>query len=255
MKVRALITRPATKGEQLVSKIKAAQGFALSCPFIDITAGREYDKVGELMAKLHPNDYIIAISDNAVNYASASLSQAAAHWPQGINYIAVGPTTAQCWHKYGVADALVPENHDSEGVLKLLANTAVADKNIIILRGNGGRETMAKNLRVRAANVYYCEVYQRSVPYYEYDLLINNWQHLAINSVIITSGEILGNLMQSIPSAALSWITNLHFIVPSQRIADIANAFGINHVIIADGASNNSLFNAVKQLDMQIGIS
>jgi len=255
MKIRALITRPRAKGEQLVRLIEAANGAALCCPFIEISAGGQFDKVSSLLEKLQPDDYIIAISDNAVNYANTSLINANKAWPQQVNYIAVGPTTAKCWHKYGINHAKIPRTHDSEGVLALLTNTQVEHKNIVILRGNGGRETMAEDLTKRTANVTYCEVYQRTAPYYEPEQLVNKWQQFAINSVIITSGEILGNLIKTIPYTALPWILNLHFIVPSQRIAALANELGIEHVTIASGASNNSLFNAVKQLDMQIGIS
>jgi len=255
MKIRALITRPQTKGEQLVRQIEAANGAALCCPFIDISVGHQFDQVSTLLEKLQPGDYIIAISDNAVNYAHSSLMNENKTWPQQINYIAVGATTAKCWHKYDVNNAQIPHSHDSEGVLALLANAAVEHKNIVILRGNGGRETMAEDLTQRAANVTYCEVYQRSAPHYDAERLINKWQQFAINSVIITSGEILGNLIKTIPYTALPWILNLHFIVPSQRIAALAHELGIEHVTIANGASNNSLFNAVKQLDMQIGIS
>ncbi|PKH07642.1 uroporphyrinogen-III synthase [Moritella sp. Urea-trap-13] len=255
MKIRALITRPHEKGEQLARQIEAANGAALCCPFIDISAGQQFDKVSPLLENLQSDDYIIAISDNAVNYANASLILDNKAWPQQINYIAVGPTTAKSWQKYGIRHAKIPDSHDSEGVLKLFANVSLANKNIVILRGNGGRETMAEDLRRRTANVTYCEVYQRTVPDYDQEMLINKWQQFAINSVIITSGEILGNLIKTIPYTALPWILNLHFIVPSPRIAALAHELGIAHVTIASGASNNSLFNAVKQLDMQIGIS
>lgn len=255
MKIRALITRPRAKGEQLARQIEVANGAALCCPFIDISTGPQFESVSTLLDKLQSGDYIIAISDNAVNYANASLMNENKTWPQQINYIAVGPTTAKSWQKNGIQHAKTPDSHDSEGVLKLLANVSVANKNIIILRGNGGRETMAEDLIKRTANVTYCEVYQRTVPSYEPALLINKWQQFAINSVIITSGEILGNLIKTIPYTALPWILNLHFIVPSPRIAALAHELGIEHVTIARGASNNSLFNAVKQLDMQIGIS
>ncbi|MDX2320671.1 MAG: uroporphyrinogen-III synthase [Moritella sp.] len=255
MKIRALITRPRAKGEQLARQIEAADGAALCCPFIDISAGSEFNKVSSLLEKLQPDDYIIAISDNAVNYANTSLINEHRTWPQRINYIAVGPTTAKCWRLHGIKNTNVPNTHDSEGVLKLLQNASVEHKNIVILRGNGGRETMAEDLIKRSANVTYCEVYQRTAPTYDPELLINKWQQFAINSVIITSGEILGNLIKTIPYTALPWILNLHFIVPSQRIAALAHKLGIEHVTIASGASNNSLFNAVKQLDMQIGIS
>jgi len=255
MKIRALITRPRVKGEQLARQIEAANGAALCCPFIDISAGQQFDKVSSILEKLQPDDYIIAISDNAVNYANTSLINANKTWPQQINYIAVGPTTALSWQKYGINHARIPDTHDSEGVLKLLANASVEHKKIVILRGNGGRETMAEDLTQRTANVTYCEVYQRTAPSYDPDILINKWQQFAINSVIITSGEILGNLIKTIPYTALPWILNLHFIVPSQRIAALAHTLGIKHVTVASGASNNSLFNAIKQLDMQIGIS
>ena len=255
MNIRALITRPRAKGELLARQIEAAGGFALCCPLVETSTGKEYHQVVDKLAKLHRNDYIIAISDNAVNYANQSLVAQQQHWPSQCNYIAVGPTTAACWQQHGVKQIATPEQHDSEGMLTLLASTPLEQKNILILRGNGGRETLADELAKRAKNVTYCEVYQRAAPSYQYEELSNKWQQLGINSVIITSAEILTSLMRSLPSQALIWIRPLHFIVPSQRIAAIAQSWKIHNVTIADGASNNSLFNALRQLDMQIGIS
>ena len=255
MKLRSLITRPQNKGELLAAEIKAAGGQAICCPFIEVTAGGQFNLVPQYLNNLTTQDYIIAISDNAVNYSTQSLQQQNYSWPQTVNYIAVGPNTAQSWQRAGVTSAQIPLTHDSEGVLALLQDLDLTHSRIIILRGNGGRETLAEALIQRSKNVTYCEVYQRIKPNYDHNKLVDNWQQFAINSVIITSGEILTNLMHSIPSYASPWITNLYFIVPSQRIAKLAYQFGINHVTIAQGASNDAILAALEQLDMQIGIS
>lgn len=255
MKIRALITRPSSKGKQLADLLEAHSGFAVCCPFIEITQGKEFDSLPQCIHGLNPDDYLIAISDNAVNYATLSLAQHASHWPRNLNYIAVGPTTAASWYDHHIPSVLTPTIHDSEGVLALLENTDLSNKNALILRGNGGRETLFEALKKQCKNVTYCEVYQRIAPKYNITELIKKWQQFEINSVIITSGEILTNLMHSIPTDALPWITNLYFIVPSQRIVQLATEFGIHHVTVAQGASNEALFDALQQLDMQIGIS
>lgn len=255
MKLIPLITRPKHKGALLAEKITAVGGVSYCCPFVDIAIGEEFNQIPSLLTALSSKDYVIAISDNAVQYTQTSLKQNNLYWPANINYIAVGPTTAHCWQQYGVKSPLVPLTYDSEGILALLENTDLTTSKIIILRGNGGRETLADELSKRCLNVTHCEVYQRVTPSYEGIELANKWQQLAINSVIITSGEILRNLMRSIPENALAWITNLYFIVPSQRVANLAYQLGINHVTIAQGASNEALFNALEKLDMQIGIS
>jgi len=255
MKIRSLITRPHSKGQLLAAEIEAAGGQAICCPFIEVISGTQLSLAPQYLNELTAQDYVIAISDNAVNYTTQSLNQLNCSWPQTLNYIAVGPNTANSWQQAGVMSVLIPSSHDTEGVLALLNDLDLTASRIIILRGNGGRETLAEALAQRSKNVTYCEVYQRIKPNYDSNKLVDNWQQFAINSVIITSGEILTNLMQSIPSHASSWITNLYFIVPSQRIAKLAYQFGINHVTVAQGASNNAILAALEQLDMQIGIS
>jgi uroporphyrinogen-III synthase len=110
-------------------------------------------------------------------------------WPQ-MPTLAVGATTAASWQESGVQPQ-VPQDARSEGLLALPALNAVRGKRILILRGDGGREFLAEQLRGRGALVDYCECYLASLVPLDGAALCTQWRTAGVDSVIIDSGEIL----------------------------------------------------------------
>src|SRR5690606_2690658 len=110
----------------------------------------------------------IFVSQNAVNFALDWLDE---YWPQlpvGVEYFAVGETTARALQTHGLrVSALTAAETgamNSETLLSEPELREVAGEKIIIFRGCGGRGHMGEILRERGAHVSYCELYQRHLP-------------------------------------------------------------------------------------------
>ncbi|WP_296815495.1 uroporphyrinogen-III synthase [Thiobacillus sp.] len=65
----------------------------------------------------------------------------------------------------GVEDVVTPDGQDSEAVLALPQLQAVAGRQVVIVRGVGGRALMADTLRARGADVHFMECYRRTCPH------------------------------------------------------------------------------------------
>lgn len=94
----------------------------------------------------------------------------------------------------------------------------ITGQNILILRGDG-REWLAEQLQARGAIVNYCECYQRRWLPLDGDHAYMRWRTQGVDSVIISSGELLRHLLSLLPDEARPWWQQLCFIVPSQRVA------------------------------------
>lgn len=202
---------------------------------------------------------IIFVSQNAVEYGMEWIEN---YWPQmpiGIDFFAVGETTANVLREYGVSVQNLAEtaqgNMTSESLLSAPGLQTVSGDKILILRGVGGRGHLAEELRKRGASVEYCEVYKREIPVQAKTQLLQ-WVKESTGSELLVfhSGEALHNFQQLMNQIAneiqlnlQTFYGNLRVVVPSARLAtDVANA-GFAQSILAANATDEAMTTAVKQ--------
>src|SRR5690606_13169266 len=206
------------------------------------------------------------VSQNAVNFALAWLDD---YWPQlptGIEYFAVGETTARALQKYGLRVSALTATEtgamNSETLLREPELQQVAGEKIIIFRGCGGRGYMGEILRERGAHVSYCELYQRHLPesakaqfaMASDDQSQHEQQNPQVTLVALHSGEslqhyveVLAQLAKDVQASELvgretvKKLQALPVLVPGARVADLARAAGFNKVIVAENATDKSM--------------
>src|SRR5471030_2309363 len=163
-----LVTRPSPSGEQLVSRLRTLGRVAYHSPLIEFAPGRELATLPNLLSSLNPHDLVFVLSQHVVKYAEHALNQAKQHWPEAVNYYAIGRTTGLLFHRVSSLPVIYPHDGETSEVLLNLPDLQhLAGKKALILRGNGGRELLAETLRQRGVEVIYCECYQRSQIYYD----------------------------------------------------------------------------------------
>ena len=242
-----LITRPAPECDQLVAQLNQVAISAIAQPLLEVKQGKDINKLTEQIQQLQQGDYIVAISYHAVNFAANYLLSQGAEWPKNMHYIAVGDKTAAALAQACQQPVSSPTgNHDSEALLALPELTDIRHRNVLILRGNGGRELIYQALTARQAHVSYCETYQRCWLTLDAIQLVHQWQQQQIQALVVTSGEQLIYLTGLIPNEDLSWLYNCHLFVPSQRIADQASTLGYKHISTVGSATNQALFTFLK---------
>ncbi len=251
---RVLVTRPEHQAEKLAAAIRAAQGIAVLFPVLSIGAANQPHAAAAVLARLGEAegvDFLIFVSPNAVDYVLDFLP------PQGRparpTLIAIGQATAEAMEDAGLPVDLLPENgHNSESLLKIADLQDVAGKHIIIVRGEGGRTLLGDTLQQRGADVAYAEVYARSLP----DVADDRFEHLCadpgIDICIATSNEALKNLCNMAGEIGCTKLLALPIIVVSERAGELARKLGFqNDIIIANGASEQALLEAIKRWKLQ----
>jgi len=247
-KLKLLITRPEKAGRDLQQCLNS-RGYQSYCqPLFDYQGNANTEQLFAIQQPLnHP--IVIFISVAAVEFANKLIPIST--W-QTQTYIAVGNATCQALKALGI-NALVPEKHDSEGLLALAPLQNVPTKEILIIRGDGGRELIAEDLRRRGALVHYFESYRRVWRNYSLDV-IKTWHQQQINCILITSNALLEFIVNLMQHSDSYWKEQCLWIVASERIASNAKNMGVSHVINANGANTNAIISALTQAEISNGM-
>ncbi|MCH1921444.1 uroporphyrinogen-III synthase [Shewanella sp. A3A] len=238
--MKLLLTRPAGRNDAMIGSLKQREIPFMETPLLQISA----IAAPQLNQQLAAADIVIFISTNAVTCAQTSVS----HWPTTAQYYAVGQATTQALAALGITAHSTPlDNQQTEGLLSLdgLQPAAVRGKRIVIVRGVGGRETLAQQLQTFGAQLQYCEVYQRQCPPYDSQTLVKSWRDFGIDTIVITSGEALVNLINLVTKENFSWLLACHIIVPSIRVEQQANKSGFRYITNAGAANDQAVLAAL----------
>jgi len=195
-------------------------------------------------------DAVIFISANAVEYGLEALSSLD-HRHDKI--FAVGAATAKKLNDYGFkVDAFPQTKASSESLLAMPEVSELSDKDILIFRGKGGRETLREGLGKNNI-VEYIEVYERTqckiVAFHQTSLT----QFLQSDQgvITITSVENLSTLMamvEKIDVGALESIKQYPLAVLSERIKTYAQSVGFNKIEVAPQTNDEGLIQAIKSI-------
>ncbi|MCD1126008.1 uroporphyrinogen-III synthase [Jinshanibacter sp. LJY008] len=244
-----LVTRPTPAGDELVKQLIALGFNAYHTPLISFAPGDELNSLPNNLNMLRQGDLLIAASQHAVYYARDTLLKENHAWPDNIDYLAIGEKTARELEKVTNYPVARPEGREiSEQLLKLPQLQHVAGKRVLILRGNGGRPFLAEQLKKRGAEVTFCECYQRHPIPYDGEKLCHHWQQMHVNTLVITSGEMLQQLYELVPERYRNWLLSCQLLVVSERLAALASTLGWMHCQIADNADNDALLRALQQI-------
>lgn len=241
-----LVVRPAAQANQLVQMLRQLGHAPLCCPLLETRPGCDLPHLGDMLREA---DLVIAVSMHAVHFAHYFLLQTVQTWPH-IDYFAVGQASADAFAEAGI-QALCPADPRSEGLLALPALQGVSGRRVLILRGNDGRDLIARTLASRGALVHYCATYERHYPDLDGDALTRHWQAAGLDSLLITSGELLQRLLALVPGPQHPWLYDRLLVVPSPRVAEMAEGAGFTRIVIAQGASNQALVAALELRKME----
>lgn len=234
---RVVVTRPEGQAEGLLVGLRALGAHALHIPFLAIAPLQNYAALAQIAQQLLYYKACLFISANAVHMAWPTLV-GAGKWPQALVAAAVGPGTAAALKALDVQSVILPEaQFDSEGLLAhpFFAPEHCLGQRFALIRGEGGRDTLAQTLRQRGARVDEATTYQRT---------LHPGAVLAVQSLlttakpalwIVTSSESLTRLLTAMPLDLVQTLQQQTLVVPHARIAAAARALGFLRVIETQG--------------------
>ncbi len=241
---QVVIMRPAEQIESLANAIKLMGAVPLSLPTIAIepmTLSAEH--LQSATCAILQAEWIIVSSQNAVRCASSVILEALLATTAKV--VTMGQATTRALKAKGVSVFFTPSpGTDSEKLLteSFLQTQAIAGKRIVLLAGVGGRTVLADTLASRQALVAWVKVYRQEKPTLALGPLFAEWSlRQKPFCFMATSENSLGHLLESVSGAQLTWLQKQVFIVASDRIAQAAKKWEIQHIFVANGAEEAQL--------------
>lgn len=249
-----LVTRPAAQAEPFCEALEHEGARVIRFPVLEILAPSDPTNLRAVLAELDTFDIAVFISPNAVQRVM-NLALAEREWPAGTTIAAIGNRTAQELRSFGRApDIAPPRRFDSEALLAEPAMQDVSGKQVVIFRGDGGRELLGDTLHERGANVTFAEAYRRGRPEGDTGDLMYAFSRGQVDLITITSGEGLRNLYEMVGKLGRMWLRKTPLVVGSERIAEIAQELGFKSAVeTAEDPTDAAMLAAARRLAARLG--
>ncbi len=244
------VTRPAHQAETLCRLIEEAGGRPYRLPLLEILP---VERPPAALERLQQFQIAIFISPNAVKHA-VRLVREQGGFPAHLQLATVGRGSAKALERAlgKKPDICAAPPFNSEALLTNSGMQELSDRNIIIFRGNGGRELLAETLRSRGADVEYCEVYRRVCPEIEPADVRQAWEQGKIDIITITSGEGLHNLVRCAGAANRGWLFQTPLVLINRRLATLAHELGFRQPpLISREASDSAIVDTIGRWAIQ----
>jgi len=249
MATSVLVTRPAGQADELLRALAQA-GYASvhHQPMLELVPLKELAAAQrQHVLDLDCYQHVIFISSNAVRFGLECIAD---YWPQlpsGINWYAIGDATARILEARGLSPLSPKEQINSEGLLALPELAQVAGQRVLIVKGTGGRKTLRETLHQREARVDELACYRRVCPEMASGSLAELLFRKAVDVVMISSGEGLHNMLTLLSDKESTNFRDIGLVVPSPRVAKLAQQAGFNDVVTAANASDAAMLQALQQ--------
>ncbi|OJA00579.1 hypothetical protein BEV13_03180, partial [Rickettsiella grylli] len=229
---------------ELTTQIQNCGGFVVHFPTLEINQVPNIKKINSELKKLNHYHFVIFISPNSVFNTAPSIHAIWPHWPCSTKTIATGLGTVSALKQHHLPSHFHPEkNYTGMGIINLSILQTIKGKKILIIKGQGGRLNLIKNLKTRGASVNNLVVYKRQLPAIEKQCIPNQED---IDVIICTSGTGLKNLVTLLHPRWESHLFKKQMLVISPRLAVIAKKLGfVKLPLIADNASHDAILHTL----------
>ncbi len=238
--MRVLVTRPAAQAEEWVAELTRAGLDAVALPLIDIAAPQDPTAIRSAWIELPSHQLIFFVSPNAVEWFFSARPQHMA-WPPSLQVGSPGPGTSTVLRRCGVPQNLIVEppadapQFDSEALWDALQAQRWAHASVLVVRGDGGRDWLAEQLREAGASVSFVSAYRRVAPQVSADseaVLQAALKAPKAHLWFFSSSEAVTNLIQlsQCQTSVVDW-SAATALTTHPRIADSAQAAGFGKVL------------------------
>jgi uroporphyrinogen-III synthase len=248
-----VVTRPARQAGPFVALLRNAGADAILLPAIEIEP-IELDAASRPALVPDNFDWTVYTSANAVAWSLPQLPR-----PARTRVAAIGRATARALDEQGIRVDAVPQGaSDSEGLLALGAFADLRGQRILIVKGAGGRTLLRDELARRGAELVLCEVYRRRPAATDpaaLEALRSAGGHARL-IVAVTSGEVLGALLEAAPDDRLPTLRDATLLVPGERVAASARSLGWRGpLVVAPSAEDGVMLAALARQSGRAGPS
>ncbi|MDG2460477.1 MAG: uroporphyrinogen-III synthase [Luminiphilus sp.] len=239
--ITAVLTRPQDDSERLARILQGKKVHTLILPLMTIVGSLSSGKADPPC--LTSGTVVVFVSANAVRFGLPLLKPELDR-QENLTFIAIGRKTHDTLLAAGI-EALMPTQADSEGLLAMAELSAREKPDVVIVKGEGGRELLADELTRRGAQVTDWVCYRRCWPEVDVSPLLKLSLPIVFQA---SSGEMLSRLSELLAGEQRMDLFQSPVIVPSERVASLAAGLGWGRVVCAEDASDLAFERTLKSL-------
>lgn len=237
-----MVTRPQHLAQVLCELIEGAGANAVRFPTLQIVDIADTPQVISVFKESDRFCALIFVSRNAVLCACKLLRRIGVTLAQE-NVIAIGAKTAQQLRQEGIPCTAHPQV--APGTESLLESGLLDKMNageVLIVRGRGGKESLAEHLRAQGVGVVYAEVYRRERP----QAILSFDDAMAPPDIILTSStESLRNLYRMTEAPSRSRLLKAQLVVCSRSMVALHEQIGFHKApVVAASALDEDMWQA-----------
>jgi uroporphyrinogen-III synthase len=207
--MRIIVTRPRAQAAAWVHELQGQGVAAEALPLIDIGPPADPSPVVAAWGRLDGLALVMFVSANAVQHFF-ELRPASASWPSGLQAASTGPGTTAALRRAGLDPTQIVEpapeagQYDSEALWARIAARPWAGRQVLVVRGEDGRDWLSEQWREQGASVQFVAAYCRQVPQFddrEAALLARALAEPRRHLWVFSSSEAVQNLAAATPGA------------------------------------------------------
>ncbi|HCU25299.1 MAG TPA: uroporphyrinogen-III C-methyltransferase [Deltaproteobacteria bacterium] len=163
---RILVTRAAEQASELSRRFAELGAEPVELPSLAIREPRSWQKVDRAIRRLGDYDWLIFTSLHGVDFFMQRLRSRGKNFRAlaQVRIAAVGPMTARRLEALGLGVDLVPREHTSAALGRLLRKKKIQGQKILFPRAERGREEIVRMLRTAGAGLDVVTVYRSLRP-------------------------------------------------------------------------------------------
>jgi len=237
-----LLTRPRPKLTTSVSAFSQANVNVVGVATSDIEPlDHETKALCEFFSSEQNIDAIVVTSVYAVPSALSALNLRPEYAKRPL-IVAVGDATAaQLQQSHLTPKVIIPSPQTSEGILAIQQFNENSCKHVVIIKGEGGRQTIASGLQARGLVTHEFHVYRR--VQLNHPIYTKSWKINDVRGIIATSE----NMAKQLISSHNQQLLGLPWLTVSERIAMTLRSLGIQNVAVCQRATDQALIAWVKE--------
>ena len=232
--LHVLVTRPREQAQRWVLELANSGVSAHALPLIDIGDAGDTAPVAQAWQDIASQSLVMFVSANAVQRFFA-LRPAHAAWPPGLRAASTGPGTTAALREAGVAASNIVAPADdgpfeSEALWQRLVHEPWQGAQVLVVRGEQGRDWLTEQWREKGAMVRFVSSYRRELPQWcdaDARRCDEAVAQPATTLWLFSSSEAVANLRRLRPTANFA---QAHALCTHERIAATTRAIGFVHV-------------------------
>ncbi len=248
-----VVTRAMSQAQGLCELVRDCNGVPLALPALEIqwlplTAKQQQSLTA---SRNRRPSLMIFTSVNAVASVARQLESNQRTLDADATCIAIGAATAARLRELGVS-VEVAERATSEGLAQMPVLAEADDRELILIRGEGGREILAPLLQKNGWIVNEIVGYRRRLPRLDVKPMFDQWRSRQVVFVTFMSGDTARNLVKmarSLGQSQLDLARSTPAVVISERVGDCVRSLGWQApIVVARTTSAQAMLAAVESL-------